>query len=369
MRILIAPDKFKGSLAAGPAADALAEGFRRVFPAAHCDLVPVADGGEGTAEIFCSTLGGQTIEANCHDALGRPIKAQYTWIPDKKLAVIEMSAASGLWRLTPEERDPLNASTRGTGELMRDAQERGAETILIGLGGSATNDGGAGLAGALGWKFLDDQQNEVPPLPVHFLRMASVQPPPESSSPLNIIALCDVTNPLLGPSGATSVYGGQKGVTPDLAAPAEVALAHLAGLFGDKGRTASETPGSGAAGGLGFGLLIFTHAQIRKGFETIAELLHLKEKIAAATLVVTAEGKLDHQSQQGKAPVEIARLARSHGRPVIVFAGLVEGDQPDFDAAIPIANGPLTLDESRARAAELLSDAAERTARLLKISL
>jgi glycerate 2-kinase len=369
MRILIAPDKFKGSLTAKEVAYAIRDGFHSVFPEANFDIVPVADGGEGTAEIFLESLGGQRVEVAAHDALGRSVTASYSWIPSSELAVIDMSSASGLWRIADTERNPSRASTFGTGELMADAIARGAKNLIIGLGGSATNDAGVGMAAALGWTFLDDQNQAVAPCPAEFLRIRHIVPPATRLS-CSVTGLCDVKNPLLGELGATRVFGPQKGVTPEALASLDEALGDLANMCREQlGNDYSNTPGAGAAGGLGFGLLAFCHGSLEPGFQAVARLMDLESQTADADLVITGEGRLDAQSLQGKAPFEIARLAARHGKPVIGFAGLVEEDLPGLDACVPIANGPLTLDESRLRAAELLRATAARTARLLKITL
>lgn len=369
MRILIAPDKFKGSLSASEAAEAIRQGFATVFENAHFDIAPIADGGEGTAAVFRDSMGGDEVRAKAHDALGRPISASYTWFPDKKMAVIEMSEASGMWRLLASELDPLLATTFGTGELMADAMKRGAESIIVALGGSATNDAGVGMAKALGWKFLDATDNEMNPHPGNFSMIQSIVRPAVSSS-CRITALCDVTNPLLGPKGATRIYGPQKGADADMLEILEMGIEHVADLCRDHLYCDfRDTPGAGATGGLAFGLLTFCDATIEQGFKTVSGMMGLEGKIADADLVVTGEGKLDAQSLHGKGPSEIALLARENGKPVIAFAGKVEGSLAALDACIPIANGPLTLAESSANAAQLLRDAAERTARLLSISL
>jgi len=369
MRIAICPDKFKGSLSALKVAEALQAGFCEVYPEAEYHLIPIADGGEGTAEIFVKELKGVWKTSIAQDALRRDVEASYGWVPSERLAVIEMSTAAGLWRLAKDELNPLAASTYGVGQLIREAAAMGAATIYVGLGGSATNDAGVGMATAIGWKFLDSQGMEVNPIPKHFREIARIIPPP-TPLPLKVRGLCDVRNPLLGPEGATRVYGPQKGASPELAEQLETELAHLADVCThDLGQDFRSVSGSGAAGGLGFGLLAFCGAEIMSGFDAIEELLHLRDHIAAADLVLTGEGRIDSQSLQGKGPAEIARLAREHRKPVIAFAGASEVADGVFDAIIPIADGPLTLDESRRRAADLLQQAAVRTARLLKIAL
>mgnify|MGYP002635304889 CR=1 FL=1 len=369
MRILIAPDKFKGSLKAAEAATAIRDGFSRVFPHANFELIPIADGGEGTATLFLDSMQGEEVRSPAHDALGRAISATYGWFSKTKTAVIEMSEASGLWRLHPSEHDPLQTTTFGTGELIRDARERGARKILVALGGSATNDAGVGMAEALGWKFLDASENEMAPRVGNFSKIQRLIPPPPSGQ-CEITALCDVVNPLLGPLGATHVYSVQKGATPAMIQNLEMGLTHLADLchqqlHGDH----RNVPGAGAAGGLGFGLLTFCDAQIEPGFQAVSKMLGLSQKIISADLIITGEGRIDTQSEHGKGPVEVARLARTHGKPVIAFAGCIAGSTSAFDACIPIADGPISREDSEQRAAELLCDAAERSARLLSISL
>ncbi len=369
MRILVAPDKFKGSLSAREAAHAIRRGMSKVLTEADFDIVPIADGGEGTAAIFLENLNGAEVHVPSHDALGREITATYIWFESEKLAVIEMSEASGLWRLQPHELDPMRATTFGTGELMADAMKRGAQKIYVTLGGSATNDAGVGMAQALGWRFYDATDNEMSPLPGNYAMIHRIEPPGERAK-CAISALSDVTNPLLGPNGATQVYGPQKGATPEMLELLETGLTNVANQCRTQlGRDFRDMPGAGATGGLGYGLLTFCDATIEPGFGAVAGLLGLEGRIEQASLVITGEGRLDSQTQQGKGPSEVARLAARHHKPVIAFAGVIEGPQTDFTACVPIADGPLALDESRLRAAELLEAAAERTARLLKISL
>jgi len=368
MRLLLAPDKFKGSLSAADVAAALQRGFESVWIEAACESVPIADGGEGTAEVFRHDFGGEEITAPCHDALGREISATYTWLPPIHTAVIDMSAASGLWRIPETELSPLLASTFGTGELMRDAIGRGAQKIIVGLGGSATNDAGAGMAGALGWTFLDHSGNPLAAIPVNYRQISDVVPP-DAALP-EIIGLCDVRNPLLGPEGATAVYGRQKGVTSQVQPVLEDSLRHLAAVCARAlGSDHRKHPGAGAAGGLGYGLLTFAKATLQPGFDTIAGLLNLEARIARADLVITGEGRLDTQTAQGKGPAALARLAKCHGKPVLAFTGCLEDESDAFTACIPIADRPLTLDESRSRASQLLEAAAARAARLIQISL
>ncbi|MGH8165037.1 MAG: glycerate kinase, partial [Rhodanobacteraceae bacterium] len=254
MRILIAPDKFKGSLGAAAVGAQIAEGLRAVLPQAALEIVPVADGGEGTAEVICRARDGERVECRAHDALGRSLRTQYVWLAAADQAVLEMSAAAGWEQLAPNERDPLRASTFGVGEILRDAAMRRAKQILLGLGGSTTNDGGSGLARALGFRFLDAQGGEITAAG-ELRNLSRIEKPNELALP-PIVAMSDVRNPLLGPHGATRVFGPQKGATPAQIEILEQALTRLADVAAETfGCTHRDAPGAGAAGGLGFGLL------------------------------------------------------------------------------------------------------------------
>lgn len=369
LRLLLAPDKFKGSLTALEAANALSRGLASSLGEAEIRLAPIADGGEGTCEALRASLGGEwiTLPATC--PLGERIEAWYLWI-DPATAVIEMSEASGMWRVPPGARDPLRASTRGTGEMIRHAAARGARRILVGLGGSATNDAGAGLAAALGWEFLTSDGEPIEPIPANFLALERIHPPEDDTLP-EIVALCDVRNPLLGPRGASRTYGPQKGADPRTIETLEAGMENLADIAAATlERDHRDTPGAGAAGGLGFGLLTFCQAEIRSGFDEIARVSRLEEAITWADVVITGEGRIDAQTLEGKGPAGIAGIARRQGKPVIAFAGSI-GDEPQlreiFDVLCPLADRPMTLDESLRDAALLLERAAARTGRLLRI--
>lgn len=368
VRILIAPDKFKGSMSATEAAQAIREGLMEAIPHAEFDLCPLADGGEGTAEICMKALGGEWRDVPCVDALGRSIIARYGWIKSKRMAVVEMSAASGLWRIAKDDRNIKQATTFGTGELLKDALKYGAETIIVGLGGSATNDGGTGLAAALGWKFLDEDgcEIDISPATLPFVRKLV---PPEESVKATIIGLADVRNPLLGPHGASHIYGPQKGASPGDVIMLEETLEHLAILCEEQLGTAWEsTPGAGAAGGAAFGLLTFLGAELMSGFQWLRDLLKLDTRIANADLILTGEGSLDAQTLEGKAPGAIAHLARQQRKPIIAFAGAVEREaETAFHAALPITNGAMELAEAMDCGAKLLRDAARRCGNLLSL--
>ena len=369
VRILIAPDKFKGSLSAPAAAEAIARGLRSVWPDAQLDLAPIADGGEGFAEALKVALGAEWVNVASEDALGRAIAARYAWLDGERLAILEISEASGLHRIAPHERDPLRADTFGTGILIAHAIARGARRIHVGLGGSATTDGGAGMARALGFRFLDGEGRDFPAAPGALQSVAQIVRPADRVLP-EIFAASDVQNPLLGERGAARVYGPQKGADAAAVALLDRALTRLADVCAaDLGCDHRDVPGSGAAGGLGFGLLSFCNAKIRPGFEMISETLHLGKRIAAADLVITGEGRIDDQTLDGKGPAGVAALARSAGRLVIAFGGAISAVAEDsgvFDALIPIADRPFTVAEAMAEAAPLLERASRRTAQLIR---
>ena len=376
MRILISPDKFKGSLSAHEAAEAIADGWKIVFPEEQMELLPIADGGEGTAEIVCAARGGKWIGVTATDPLGRPVAARYALIEDgaERIAVIEMSEASGLARVIPAERVLPRASTRGTGEMMAHAiRESGATRLIIGIGGSATNDGGMGMAAALGYRFLDASGDEIEPVPERLPTLARIVAPGGKFPPVRVA--CDVRNPLLGARGATAIYGPQKGLLPEDQPRLEQGLERLADVTRDcLGHDFREVPGAGAAGGLGFGLVSFCGAELQEGFGLVADLIQLEEAIARAELVLTGEGSLDGQTLEGKGPAGVAMLAKKYGRRVAAFAGRISVEasaeeklREVFDAVIPLAAGPITFEESVSRGRELLRAAAARAAGWVKI--
>ena len=277
MHILIAPDKFKGSLSAREVAENIALGLRDVLRDAKIAIVPMADGGEGTAEVICDALGGSWLKCKAHDPLGREIDARYAWIADRKLAVLEMSEAAGMRRLSESERDPVRATTFGVGEMILNAAQYGAREMIIGLGGSATNDGGFGMARALGFRF--DYEHEHERKVTCLLHLTKIAKPKDFILP-KIIAAADVRNPLLGENGATRVFGPQKGAVDDKIDNLERALAKLADVVSKEfGVDYRDEPGAGAAGGLGFGLMSFCGARIRQGFDVVAEAVRLESKM------------------------------------------------------------------------------------------
>ena len=357
MRILIANDKFKGSLPAEKAGFHIKNGLKTAFPQADFDLCPIADGGEGTALAMTAALAGEWTSCATQDAQGRPIEAGFGWAADSATAVMEMSAASGLAIVQDLKLNPFTANTLGTGILIKSALAKGARRILIGIGGSATNDAGLGLALCLGYKFKKAGRAFVPTLET-ILEADQLEKP--ATLPLfELIVACDVDNPLLGPRGATRVYGPQKGVTDFVWF--EQRLEHLADLARrDLGVDPRDMPGAGAAGGLGFGLMAFLGGRLVSGFEMVATQIGLEARVAAADLVITGEGRLDEQSLQGKGPVGVARLARRLGKKIIGVAGAVDDSSAlcaQFDLLIAIKPAAMPLDEAMRRTGELIEDA------------
>lgn len=375
MRLLIAPQEFKGSLSTTEAARAMADGLRRALPEAELDLAPMADGGPGTVDALVTAGGGRRVITTVADPLGRPVDAAWGLLDEGRTAVIEMAAASGLVLLRPEERDARRTSTFGTGQLIAAALDAGCRRLIIGLGGSATNDGGAGMAQALGARLSDDQGRDLPPGGAALARLARIDVSGLDARlrECRVLGATDVTNPLCGPRGASTVYGPQKGASPADVEELDAALARYAAVIQrDLGKRVAEAPGAGAAGGIGAGLIAFLDAELRSGAELVAEVVDLENRIAAADLVITGEGRLDAQTAYGKTVATVARLARSQGRPVVALAGCVDDARGacsalGLEAALSIMPGPLPEADVMARAAELLSTAAETLGRLLRV--
>lgn len=357
-RILVACDKFKGSLTAAEACEAISRACLRRWPSVVVDRCPIADGGEGFLEAMAVGMPGRWIECPSHDALGRDIQARY-WLADVAggpVAVMEMAEASGFWRIAAGERDILRASTFGTGEMMRHAVEaHHVNRIVMGIGGSATNDGGAGMAAALGLHFLDESGAVLRPVPgILAERLAACDTRGRIPLP-PVTAACDVTNPLLGPRGATRVFGRQKGADEQTVPILESALARL--VEACAASAAAEQEGAGAAGGLGFGLLQFADAELVPGFSLVAEITGLEQRVAAADWVITGEGSLDAQSLDGKGPFGIARLARKHGKPICAFCGSADStvfESGWFDHIGSLSSTGLPMDVLMNQAAKLL---------------
>ncbi|MBX3743468.1 MAG: glycerate kinase [Akkermansiaceae bacterium] len=332
---LVACDKFKGSLSAVGVADAVAAGLGDAWRVEKC---PIADGGEGFVDAMLAGAGGRKVSVGTVDAIGRPCVAEYgvADLQGVRTAFIEMSAASGIWRVAEEDRAPRAATTYGTGMLIRHAVEAtGAERIYIGIGGSVTNDGGAGMAVALGVRLLDENGGELDGSPISLMSLAEVDELARLRLPEMIVA-CDVDNPLCGGRGASAVFGPQKGATPDDVGFLDAALERLSEV--SRGGDIARTPGAGAAGGLGFGLMRFAGAELMAGFDIVADALQLAGRISAADLVITGEGSLDAQTLGGKGPAGVAAMARQAGKPVVAVAGRAE------DAALPLFDHVMTLE-------------------------
>jgi glycerate 2-kinase len=360
MKILIVPDKFKDSLGAREVAENIAAGLHDVLSNARIEIVPVADGGEGTADVICQACAGEWVVCGAHDALGRAITARYVWLRARTMAVMEMSEAAGLWRIAPHERDPFRANTYGVGEMLLDAARRETTDVVVGLGGSATNDGGFGMARALGFRFLNRDSVELNGPVSDLLGLDQISRPRDLFLPA-VIGAADVRNPLLGARGATRTFGLQKGAASDQFGLLEEALARLADVVArDLGCDFREAAGAGAAGGLGFGLMSFCGATIGPGFALVAEMLGLEAAIQRADVVITGEGSLDDQTLEGKAPAGVARMARKLGKRVFAIVGCAteRATREVFDGVFVLAKPPITRDESIARTAALLRERA-----------
>lgn len=376
IKVLTAIDSFKGSLSTFRSGEAVKEGVLRVFPDAEVIISPLADGGEGTVSAIVSATGGEIRQALVHDPLGRESVAEYGVI-DGGCAVIEMSAASGITLVSERERNPLYTSTYGTGELIRLAILDGCRKFIIGIGGSATNDGGAGMLEALGFELLDERGKRIPKGAVGLSRLCDIkcESAMHELSECEFNIACDVTNPLCGERGASAVYGPQKGATPDMVRDMDLWLSRFADLCEKKlGKAFKDHPGAGAAGGLGFAFLTFLSGKLRSGIELVIEATSLEEKIKNADIIVTGEGRLDGQSCMGKAPIGVARLAKKYGKTVIAFSGCVTDDarltnEHGIDAFFPIVRRPCTLVEAMNvdTSYKNLADTAEQVFRVINI--
>ena len=375
MKIVIAPQGFKGSLSAMEAAKAIAKGVLAAEPQAEIALVPVADGGDGTLNALVDSTNGQVFRSIVTGPLGRAVEAQWGVMGDGQTAVVEMAQASGLVLVPFKHRNPLTSTTRGTGQIIKEALDKGYSRIIVGLGGSATNDAGAGMALALGARFLDAQGRPLPEGGAALARLARIdlsQLHPALKS-AQVIGATDVTNPLCGPTGASAVYGPQKGATPEMVKRLDLALANFARVAQEElGRDVSEQPGAGAAGGLGAGLMAFAGAELKSGIDMVCQLLEFDRHLEGADLVITGEGRADLSTKYDKAPVGVARKAEARGVPTVVLAGsLGKGHEELYRHGIAglvcIGDRPMSFQRSLARTEELLAAAAERTMRLLRV--
>ena len=375
MKIVIAPDSFKDSLSAEKVADAIATGLADALPHAHLVKCPMADGGEGTVEAIVAAGNGQLRRNQVQGPLGAMVEAHWGWLPDSHTAIIEMAQASGLQLVVPAQRDACISSTFGTGELIKAALDAGARRIILAIGGSATNDAGAGALQALGLGLFDEQGNSLDRGGLALARVARIDlaglDPRLVDVRFEIAA--DVNNTLCGEHGASAVFGPQKGASPEQVHLLDEALGHFADHCARVlPKDVRQEPGSGAAGGLGFAAKAFFGAQFRAGVEVVAELVGLAEAVKGADLVITGEGRFDAQTLRGKTPFGVARIAQAQGVPVVVLAGtLGEGYQALYahgiNAAFALTSGPMSLQDACAQAAQLLTDRARDIARLLSL--
>ena len=372
MKVVIAPQGFKGGISGLEAARAIARGVLAAVPDAETVLIPVADGGDGTLHALVDATGGEIFTSTVTGPINQQVEAQWGVMGDGRTAAIEMARASGLAMVPPRRRNPRVTTTLGTGEILKEALERGYRRVIVGLGGSATNDGGAGMATALGARFLDAGGNALPTGGGALSRLDRI----DASGMLNqisgaeIIAATDVTNPLCGPTGASAVYGPQKGASQELVAELDAALLNFARVVSrDVGLDVLDTPGAGAAGGLGAGLMAFAGAKMRSGIDMVCQVLEFDSHLAGADLVITGEGQADHSTVFDKAPVGVARHAKAHGVPTLLLAGsLGEGHEELYDHGVAsilcISDAAMTFQQALSRTGEMLEGTAERAMRL-----
>jgi glycerate kinase len=377
-KVLIAVDSFKGSLSSQKAGEAVAEGFLKVYPSAAYKIIPIADGGEGTTEALVGAGGGKYLTHQVTHPLGNKTTEAIIGLLSDNTAVMEMASASGITLLKKEERNPYITTTRGTGELLKLAIENGATKILLGIGGSATNDGGSGFAQALGVKFFNKEGQELAPggldlINLHKIDVSGLYP---KLKEVDITVICDVNNPLCGPLGASAVFGPQKGATPEMVENLDKSLAHYANVIKEQlGVDIKDIPGAGAAGGLGGGLKAFTSAKFKPGIEAVLDFVNFDEQVKEYDLVITGEGRVDAQSAYGKAPQGVGLRAKKQGKRVIAIAGSCgQGAEALYDcgigAIVPIVTLPpdkVEIDYAIENGFELLSIITERMFRLIKI--
>ncbi len=371
MKIVIAPNAFKDSMTAKEAAEAIRAGVARVVPDAKTPHVHVADGGDGLHQVFREVFPGEEKHLEVTGPLFAKIRAEYYYMPEQKTAVIEMARASGLALLKPEQRNARATTTTGTGELVLAAVRDGARKILVGIGGSATNDGGIGFATALGAKFLDASGKEVKPVGEDLPKIAKVDLSGLKFNPKEIAfeAVCDVDNPLTGERGASAVFGPQKGASPDDVRYLDAGLKNLAQRTRESlGVDISHMPGAGAAGGLGFGLASFVGATLRPGVDVVLDMVGIDKELKDADLAITAEGRIDFQTAFGKGPAGVGQRAKKQGVPCLALAGGLLGNISNLhgigiDACFSLCRAPMTLEEAIKNGPELLADAAEQAVR------
>ena len=375
LKIVIAPQSFKGNISALEAARAIERGVLSAEPGAETVLAPVADGGDGTLDALVEGTGGQFIRSTVTGPLGQPVEATWGVMGDGRTAVIEMARASGLAMVPPRRRDPRLTTTRGTGEIIKEALDKGFNHIIVGLGGSATNDGGAGAAAALGARFLDAKGRPLPDGGAALIRLdrIDISKLDPRLAAATFVAATDVTNPLCGPTGASAIYGPQKGASAEVVEELDAALLNLGNLIlRDVGKEVIDLPGAGAAGGLGAGLMAFAGSEVRSGIDMVCDVLDFDSHLEGASLVITGEGGADRSTIFDKAPVGVARRALAKGVPTILLAGtLGQGHEELYEHGISgilsIADRPMSFDQSLRRTGELLEAAADRAMRLIGV--
>jgi len=377
MNILVAPQEFKGSISALAAAEAAKTGILRVFPQAKVVLCPVADGGDGTLETLVEVSGGEVRTCSVQNPIGETIEAEWGAMGDGVTAVIEMARTSGLALLSLEERDPLNASTYGLGQAISEALDEGFRKFIVGIGGSATNDAGAGMAQALGANLMDGRGNAINfgGAALSNLQTVDISNMDSRIKDSKFLVACDVSNPLTGTEGASAIYGPQKGATPEMVRSLDDALSNFATVVKkDLKKDISEISGAGAAGGLGAGMMAFMGAELKAGVDIVLDTVNLRDKLSSVDLVITGEGGMDFQTIYNKAPIGVARIASEHNIPTIAIAGLLGSNfkivhEHGIRAATSIVNGPITLEEASDRAFELISDSVEESLRFISVGM
>lgn len=377
MKIVIAPDSFKESLTALHVCEAVEKGIKAHFPDVEISKVPMADGGEGTVQSLVDATGGDIIQARVTGPLGKEVEAFYGILGDGNTAVIEMAAASGLHHVPVDKRNPLITTTRGTGELILKALDHKVKHIIIGIGGSATNDGGTGMAKALGAKLLDANGAEIKEGGGSLDQLASIDLTNLDSrlAEVKVEVACDVDNPLTGETGASAVFGPQKGATPDMVKQLDRNLAHYAAIVGkEMGIHIQSIPGAGAAGGLGGGLLAFLSAELKPGVDIVIKATQLESYIKNADLVITGEGRIDGQTIYGKTPIGVAKTAKKHSVPVIAIAGSIgAGSEAVYEhgisALFSVVSGAVSLQEALEKADENIERTAKNVASVIRLGI
>jgi glycerate kinase len=377
MKVVVAPQAYKGSLTAIKVAQAMSEGVSNILPNAEIELCPVADGGDGTLETLVDISGGKIHKCSVVNPIGNIIDAEWGAMGDGSTAVIEMARSSGLALLDLSERNPLNASSYGLGELIIDALNKGFRNFIVGIGGSATNDAGGGMAQAIGVKLLDRNNIPVEQGGINLINLDKIDMSniDKRISESNFQVACDVTNPLTGPEGASEVYGPQKGATRKMINTLDKALDNFGRVVVKSiNKNVADIPGSGAAGGLGAGMIAFTNATLKPGIDIILDAVNLNAKIKTADLVITGEGGMDFQTVYDKAPIGVAKMAKQYGIPTIGISGMLGKDyqivhQHGIDAAVSIVTGPMSLSEATEKSYKLVSDSVEECLRLINVGI